>query len=98
MQTFSQFQTLVAGEREGRDNFKILISSVVPRPIAFVSTISADGVNNLAPFSFFNAVGSNPPAVLFSPCTMRDGQDKDTLNNLREVEEFVVHVVPYAIK
>jgi len=98
MQTFSQFQTLVAGEREGRDNFKILVSSVLPRPVAFVSTISAAGVPNLAPFSFFNAVGSSPPAVIFSPCTMRDGRDKDTLINIREVGEFVVHVVPDAIK
>ncbi|RME41625.1 MAG: flavin reductase family protein [Planctomycetota bacterium] len=75
-----------------------MLSCVMPRPIAFVSTISRDGVPNLAPFSFFNAVGSNPPAVVFSPCTKADGTDKDTLLNLREVGEFVVHVVSFGIR
>ncbi len=92
------FTTLVTADRERRSNFKTLLSSVMPRPIAFVSTISADGVANLAPFSFFNGVGSNPPAVMFSPCTKADGTSKDTIVNLRAVGEFVVNVVPYDIR
>ncbi len=92
------FTTLVTAERERRDNFKTLLSSVMPRPIAFVSTLSANGVPNLAPFSFFNAVGSNPPAVMFSPCTKADGTSKDTIINLRAVGEFVVNVVPCGIR
>jgi len=98
MKAHSDFTALVTEDRERRANFKTLLSSVLPRPIAFVSTISADGVANLAPFSFFNGVGSNPPAVVFSPCTKADGSDKDTLNNLRQVGEFVVNVVPYEIR
>lgn len=98
MKPYASFAALVVSERQARDNFKTLISSVLPRPIAFVSTVSADGVPNLAPFSFFNAVGSNPPAVMFSPCTKADGTTKDTLNNLRAVGEFVVNVVPYGIR
>jgi len=98
MNAFKEFTTLVTGEREPRANFKTLITSVLPRPIAFVSTVSADGVPNLAPFSFFNAVGSNPPAVVFSPSTKADGTSKDTIANLRTVGEFVVNVVPYAIR
>lgn len=97
MKAYSDFTALVCSERSKRDNFKTLLSCVLPRPIAFVSTISKNGVPNLAPFSFFNGVGSNPPAVIFSPCTKADGTDKDTLINLREVDEFVVNVVPFDI-
>lgn len=92
------FETLITAERDRRDNFKTMLSCVVPRPIAWVSTVSAEGTPNLAPFSFFNGVGSNPPAVIFSPCTKADGTTKDTLNNLRAVPEFVVNVVPHAIR
>lgn len=98
MEPYESFTTLIVAQREKRANFKTILSCVLPRPIAFVSTISTKGVVNLAPFSFFNAVGSNPPAVIFSPCTKADGTDKDTLNNLREVGEFVVHVVSFGIK
>lgn len=98
MRPLSSFQCLVSAERAKRDNFKTLLSTVLPRPIAFVSTISPDGVPNLAPFSFFNAVGSNPAAVIFSPATKADGTSKDTLVNLRAVPECVVHVVPHAIR
>lgn len=70
----------------------------MPRPIAFVSTLSKGGVANLAPFSFFNAVGSSPPAVIFSPATKADGTDKDTLINLRDVPEFVVNVVSFVMR
>jgi flavin reductase (DIM6/NTAB) family NADH-FMN oxidoreductase RutF len=98
MTPYTEFTPLVCAERERRDNFKTMLSCVMPRPIAFVSTISADGVGNLAPFSFFNGVGSNPPAVIFSPATKADGTDKDTVCNLRAVGECVVNVVPFAIR
>lgn len=98
MKPFSTFTTLVVSEREKRDNFKTLVSTVLPRPIAFVSTISADGIPNLAPFSFFNAVGTNPPALIFSPSTTSAGESKDTVRNLRAVPECVVHVVTYDIR
>ena len=98
MKPYPAFTSLVCAERERRDNFKTLLSCVMPRPIAFVSTISADGRPNLAPFSFFNGVGSNPPAVIFSPATKADGKKNDTVHNLRRVGEFVVNVVPYAIR
>lgn len=97
MKSFSTYRTLLSAQRDRRENFHTLLSCVLPRPIAFVSTLSADGIRNLAPFSFFNAVGSNPPAVMFSPSTKADGTFKDTLVNLRAVPEFVVNVVPYAI-
>lgn len=73
-----------------------LIRCIVPRPIAWVSTVSASGVTNLAPFSFFTGVGINPPTLCFCPMNRRDGQKKDTLRNLEAVPEFVVNVVPAA--
>ncbi len=74
----------------------ILTGVVVPRPIAFVSTVSTDGVVNLAPFSFFNAMAYNPPTVIFSSSRRAPGwQDKrkDTLTNIEETGEYVVNVV-----
>ncbi len=77
-----------------KDNYKLLIGSVVPRPIAFVSSVAANGEYNLAPFSFFNAICSNPPSLMFAPVNSReDASHKDTLNNILETEEFVVNVV-----
>jgi len=73
--------------------YKLMIGAIVPRPIAFVSTISKDGVRNLAPFSFFNGVCSNPPIVLFSTVIRKDGSNKDTLNNIEATKEFVVNIV-----
>ena len=70
-----------------------MIGAIVPRPIAFVSTISKDGIRNLAPFSFFNGVCSNPPIVLFSTVIKKDGNHKDTLNNIEATKEFVVNIV-----
>ena len=70
---------------------------ITPRPIAWVSTISADGRANLAPFSFFNGVTSNPPTLLFSAVNPRDGAKKDTVRNIEAVPEFVVNIVPYAL-
>jgi flavin reductase (DIM6/NTAB) family NADH-FMN oxidoreductase RutF len=73
--------------------YRILIGAIVPRPIAWVSTISASGTTNLAPFSFFNGVCSSPPAVLFCPVTPADREVKDTLRNIRETRQFVVNIV-----
>lgn len=70
-----------------------MTSLVLPRPIAWVSTLSAEGRPNLAPFSFFNVVCANPPTVVFCPMLSgRTGRTKDTLNNLRSVPEFVIQV------
>lgn len=78
--------------------YKLLVGSIVPRPIGWISTISKDGVHNLAPFSFFNVASSNPPHVLFCP-TQRgtDGGRKDTLHNVRDTGEFVVNIVTQPI-
>jgi flavin reductase (DIM6/NTAB) family NADH-FMN oxidoreductase RutF len=76
--------------------YKMLTGTVVPRPIGFVSTLSPSGVANVAPFSFFNAVSSRPPIVLFS-AAVRDGKDKDTIANVRAHGDFVVNIVTEAI-
>ena len=74
--------------------YKLMVGAIVPRPIAFVSTLSADGVRNLAPFSFFTAISANPPVICFSPMVRAsDGRTKDTLNNIRATREFVVNIV-----
>jgi flavin reductase (DIM6/NTAB) family NADH-FMN oxidoreductase RutF len=74
--------------------YKILIGSVLPRPIGWISTINAAGQPNLAPFSFFNVVCANPPTVLFCPMIRSlTGQAKDTLDNARATGEFVVNIV-----
>jgi flavin reductase (DIM6/NTAB) family NADH-FMN oxidoreductase RutF len=72
--------------------YKLLISSVVPRPIAWVSSVDAAGVANLAPFSYFMAITDEPPTIAFS-CSPRAGQWKDTLRNVEAAGEFVVNVV-----
>ena len=71
--------------------YRALVGVVTPRPIAWVSTLDGEGRVNLAPFSFFNAFGANPPVVVFSPTLRRDGSRKDTLLNLDMVPEFVVN-------
>jgi len=74
------------------DSYKILIGSIVPRPIAWVSTVDSHGRTNLAPFSFFNGVSSNPPALMISIARKPDGSKKDTLNNVEKTGEFVVNI------
>ena len=71
--------------------YRTLVEVVTPRPIAWVTTIDAEGRVNLAPFSFFNAFGANPPVVVFSPGLRRYGTKKDTLRNLEIVPEFVLN-------
>ncbi len=75
-----------------RDAYRLLISCVVPRPIGWASTIGLDGSFNLAPYSFFNGVGGNPPMVMIS-CGQRQGAPKDTLRNIQETGEFVINIV-----
>jgi len=73
--------------------YKILIGSVVPRPIGWISTVNTGGRPNLAPFSFFNVVCAKPPTVLFCPMIRgTDGNPKDTLNNVKATGEFVVNI------
>ncbi len=84
--------SIVPGDLSPRDVYRLLISSVVPRPIGWVSTIGIDGTLNLAPFSFFNAVGGNPPTVLIS-VGQRKGDPKDTFRNIQDTGEFVVNIV-----
>lgn len=79
-------------KQTGRENYKLLIGSVVPRPIAFVTTLSGDGVLNAAPFSFFSVVASQPPLLSVS-VQRRQGQMKDTARNALQRQAFVIHVV-----
>lgn len=76
----------------GPETYRFLITAIVPRPIAFVSTRAADGSTNLAPFSYFNAIASVPPLIGIS-INDRVGDPKDTLRNVRESGEFVINVV-----
>lgn len=77
-----------------QDRYRILVNTVMPRPIAWLATRDAQGRRNLAPFSFFNAVCSNPPTVLFCVTARRgDLGQKDTLKNVLESGEFVVNIV-----
>lgn len=85
------------------DRYKLLIGGIVPRPIALVSTLSPEGRPNLAPFSFFNGVGSDPMMLLFCPANKPDGSEKDTLRNCKPTAEgglgeFVVNIVSEAIE
>jgi flavin reductase (DIM6/NTAB) family NADH-FMN oxidoreductase RutF len=80
-----------------RDGYAWITQAIIPRPIAWVSTISADGKPNLAPFSFFQAICSNPPTLMFVPTNNRDGGKKDTLRNIEAVPEFVVNLVPHSL-
>lgn len=75
------------------DNYKLLTNLVIPRPIAWVTSQDANGIVNLAPFSFFNAVGSNPLFILISVGNNADGGPKDTAKNIASSGEFVVNLV-----
>lgn len=75
-----------------------MLSAIAPRPIAFVSTVDKAGNVNLSPFSFFNAFGSNPPLVVFSPARrVRDNSTKHSLENVLEIPEATINVVNYAM-
>lgn len=77
--------------------YQWLTATVTPRPIAWVSTRSAQGISNLAPFSFFQVVTGTPPTVMLSPLVQGDGSLKDTVRNIQETGEFVVNLVPFAM-
>lgn len=82
----------ISTDTESSTLYKLLTGTIIPRPIAWVSTVDANGTNNLAPFSFFNAVGEDPPHLMFS--TVRTGdKNKDTLNNVLANKQFVVNLV-----
>ena len=86
------------GQLPPRDSYAWLINAITPRPIAWVSTMSADGRTNLAPFSFFQGICANPPTLMFSGANDRSGRKKDTIVNVEQVPEFVVNLVPYALR
>ena len=87
-----------------KDLYSILLNSVAPRPIGWVSTVRASGQSTLAPFSFFNCVCVDPPLLAFAPGLRQPkqadasrGEAKDTLRNIRETKEFVVNIVTYQL-
>lgn len=84
--------SMTPGELPPREASRLMLSLIAPRPIAWVSSMGADGSLNLAPFSFFNAVSANPPIVMIA-VGARKGMPKDTLRNVQETGEFVIHIV-----
>jgi flavin reductase (DIM6/NTAB) family NADH-FMN oxidoreductase RutF len=92
--------SLTPQDLQPRDAYRLLISVVIPRPIGWASTVSADGALNLAPFSFFNGVGDNPPTVMISVGQRRTEAGrvpKDTLRNVHATGEFVINLVDEAL-
>jgi flavin reductase (DIM6/NTAB) family NADH-FMN oxidoreductase RutF len=82
------------GSNDPRDIYSLMTGVIVPRPIAFVSSLSPHGIRNLAPFSFFTAISANPPVICFAPMVRGSGGGrKDTLRNIEATGEFVVNVV-----
>src|SRR4029077_6841670 len=77
--------------------YQWMIATIIPRPIAWVSTLSPGGVTNLAPFSFFTGVCAQPPTLMICPANDRFGRKKDTLVNVESTQEFVVNIVPFAL-
>ncbi|PHQ29778.1 flavin reductase family protein [Leeuwenhoekiella nanhaiensis] len=91
-------QTLDPAASDNATVYGILAGAVSPRPIAFASTLDAEGRPNLAPYSFFNVFSSNPPIVVFSPVRRgRDNTTKHTLDNILETKEVVINIVNYAM-
>jgi flavin reductase (DIM6/NTAB) family NADH-FMN oxidoreductase RutF len=78
---------------ETQQKYRLLSGGVTPRPIAWISTRSKVGIDNLAPYSFFTVASCNPPVLLYTQVTQRSGLDKDTMKNLRETGECVVNIV-----
>jgi len=84
--------------KDPKEGYRLLTGAVVPRPIALVSTLSATGARNLAPFSFFNVVCYNPMILAFFPLRFKQGEElKDTVTNIKETGEFVISVVTEAM-
>lgn len=85
---------ITPGNLAWRDAYKLLVGSILPRPIAFVTTIDAQGIVNAAPFSFFTAICADPMLICFSPMRRgTDGKKKDTLANIEATREFVINIV-----
>ena len=80
-----------------RESYPWLINAINPRPVAWVSTISAVGKTNLAPFSFFQGICASPPTLMFCGANDRTGKKKDSVINVEQVPEFVVNVVPFSL-
>lgn len=80
-------------ELESQEKYRLLTGGITPRPIAWISTRSAEGVDNLAPYSFFTVASCNPPVLLYTQVTQRSGIDKDTLQNLLATKQCVVNIV-----
>lgn len=87
-------QRFVTAEIDAVDAYKLLSGLVVPRPIGWIGTRSSDGINNLAPYSFFNGVAASPPTVMFAP-TGQPAARKDTLSNVRATGVFTVNIVNF---
>lgn len=77
----------------GAERYKLMAGCIVPRPIAWVSSLSTDGIGNVAPYSFFNMMGASPPLLVLGTMRLPDGRLKDTAANILETREFVVHLV-----
>ena len=87
-------KVIISKDIELKDLYALMISGVSPRPIAFVGSKDRNGNDNLAPFSYFNAFGSNPPIIGFSPANSgKTGEQKDTLLNIQDTKEFTVSIV-----
>tara|TARA_Y100001968_G_scaffold308241_1_gene326813 strand:- start:289 stop:1137 length:849 start_codon:yes stop_codon:yes gene_type:complete len=90
------YKTIEIKDVKLKEIYNLMISGISPRPIAFVASKDSNGNDNLAPFSYFNAFGSNPPIIGFSPANSgRTGKQKDTLLNIKETKEFTVSIVDY---
>jgi flavin reductase (DIM6/NTAB) family NADH-FMN oxidoreductase RutF len=83
-------ETFKPADLSTRDIYKLMTDLIAPRPIAWVSTIDADGRGNLAPFSYFQAVGSRPPTIVLGIGLRADGRPKDTLRNILDTREFAI--------
>ena len=81
-----------------RDAYRWMASTIAPRPIAWVSSLSENGIANLAPFSFFQMITARPPTLMISPLVQTDGSKKDTARNIEQAGEFVVNLVPYGMR
>jgi len=79
------------------DIYRILIGSIAPRPVAWVGSRSKDGINNLAPFSFYNCFSSKPPIIGFSTIPRPDGRKKDTLQNILDTRVFTINSASHAL-
>ncbi|MDO7849772.1 flavin reductase family protein [Hymenobacter sp. M29] len=94
----AEFHSLTPTDLTPAQWHPFLVGAVAPRPVAFASTIDAEGRVNLSPYSFFNAFSSNPPILVFSPANrVRDNTQKHTLQNVREVPEVVINICDFAL-